>query len=127
MTSPNSKVSTNLILVFVGAGALIIGGFLFFRCRSDVSGLSYCYTLGLGNARAYFRKANERFANEDYQGAIADYNKAIEINPQLATAYKNRGITKELIDDLTGACADWRKASSLGVQDAFGWVRDQCQ
>ncbi|HGY5545329.1 MAG TPA: tetratricopeptide repeat protein, partial [Prochlorococcus sp.] len=63
----------------------------------------------------------------DLQGAIADYSKAIEINPQYANAYKNRGIAKELVGDLKGACADWKEASSLGDKDAAGWVRDQCQ
>ncbi|MDC0165899.1 tetratricopeptide repeat protein, partial [Synechococcus sp. AH-558-M21] len=62
----------------------------------------------------------------DYQGAIADYGKSIEINPQYATAYKNRGIAKEDIGDLIGACADWRKASSLGDKDPADWVKGQC-
>ena len=28
---------------------------------------------------------------------------------------------------MKGACADWRKASDLGVEDAAKWLRDQCQ
>ena len=63
----------------------------------------------------------------DVQGSITDYNKAIEINPQLPDAYKNRGLAKELVRDLKGACADWKEASSLGDMNAAGWVRDQCQ
>ena len=75
----------------------------------------------------YYNSGLAKGRSGNYQGAIADFNKAIAINPQNPTAPSNRGITKELIDDLTGACADWRKASSLGVQEAAGWVKDQCQ
>ena len=32
--------------------------------------------------------------NGDYYGAIADYTKAIELNPDDAAAYYNRGIAK---------------------------------
>ena len=63
---------------------------------------------------------------KDYYGAISDYTKAIEIDPKYADVYRNRGISKELIEDMKGACADWRKASDLGVEDAANWVRDQC-
>ncbi|MDP6321666.1 MAG: tetratricopeptide repeat protein, partial [Prochlorococcaceae cyanobacterium ETNP14_MAG_5] len=64
---------------------------------------------------------------KDNQGAISDYSKAIEINPEDAYAYSNRGNAKYESGDQQGACADWRKASSLGDKDAAGWVRDQCQ
>jgi tetratricopeptide (TPR) repeat protein len=35
----------------------------------------------------------------DKNGAIADYTKAIEINPQYAKAYYNRGIVKKDLGD----------------------------
>ena len=63
---------------------------------------------------------------EDYKGAIADYTKAIEINPNYASAYKNRGVSKEYLRDLSGACADWRKAASLGDMKSAEWAEKQC-
>ena len=48
-------------------------------------------------------------------GAISDYNKAIEINPNYAGVYFNRALSKEFLGDLTGACADAKKAISLGA------------
>jgi len=39
----------------------------------------------------------------------------------------NRGNAKELIDDMDGACSDWRQASRLGDQDAKQWVENECQ
>jgi tetratricopeptide (TPR) repeat protein len=35
----------------------------------------------------------------DTKGAIADYTKAIELNPQYADAYYNRGNTKSKLGD----------------------------
>ena len=63
---------------------------------------------------------------KDYYGAIADYTKAIELDPDYASAYANRGINKENLGDLNGACKDWRKAASLGHSNSAKWVRDQC-
>ena len=59
---------------------------------------------------------------KDYNGAINDFSKAIELNSD----YVNRGISKEDLGDLNGACSDWRKAVSLGDKEAAQWVRDQC-
>ena len=41
-------------------------------------------------------------------------------------AYSYRGIAKEDLGDLNGACADWRKAASLGHSNSAEWGRDQC-
>jgi hypothetical protein len=41
-------------------------------------------------------------------------------------AYGNRGIAKENLGDLNGACGDWRKAASLGSQNSAQMVRDGC-
>ena len=36
------------------------------------------------------------------------------------------GIAKELVNDLQGACADWRRAASLGNSDAAEMIRKYC-
>ena len=59
--------------------------------------------------------------------AIADFTKAMEINPENVSFYVNRGVAKEMIGDLDGACADWKEASFRGDKDSSGWVDDQCQ
>ena len=40
---------------------------------------------------------------------------------------KNRGIAKQLIDYLQVTCADWRKASSIGINDSVAYVIQGCQ
>ena len=68
---------------------------------------------------------NNRGAAKDdlgnYQGAIADYNKAIEINPQYAGAYYNRGNTKYELKDYQGAIADYTKAIEIDPQYASAY------
>ena len=75
----------------------------------------------------YFDRAFDKGENGDHYGAIFDYTKAIEIDPNYKSAYKNRGISKENIGDLQGACFDWRKTVYLSPNDAAAkWLRDQC-
>ena len=75
---------------------------------------------------AYNNRANRKVNIEDYYGAISDFNKALEMNPYSEIVFKNRGIAKEYLGDMKGACDDWRKASSLGNESTAEWVRDQC-
>src|SRR4029077_18844208 len=52
-------------------------------------------------------------AKGDYDGAIADFNRAIELDPKLAIFYTNRGLAKEAKGDLDGAIADYTRAIEL--------------
>ena len=45
-------------------------------------------------AEEYFNSGYDKAQVKDYYGAIADYTKVIEINPNLAEAYYNRGFSK---------------------------------
>jgi len=50
---------------------------------------------------------------------MADYNQAIELNPQYGLAYRNRGNAKRKKGDLDGAIADFNRAIKLGVATDF--------
>ena len=75
---------------------------------------------------AYNNRANRKVNIEDYYGAISDFNRALEMNPYSEIVFKNRGIAKEYLGDMKGACDDWRKAFSLGFEKAKQWVINQC-
>ena len=56
----------------------------------------------------------------DYQGAIADYNKAIELNPTDLNCYYNRALVKEDVKDYQGAIIDYNKIIDLDdIHDFF--------
>ena len=55
---------------------------------------------------------------KDYEGAIADFTKAIELDPDFATYYSNRGKDKIILKDYTGAIADYTKAIELNPSNA---------
>ena len=59
---------------------------------------------------------------KDYNGAIADYTKAIELNPNYALAYYNRGISKKDLEDNYGAIADYNKAIELDPNYTSAYV-----
>ena len=68
------------------------------------------------SADAYFYRAFTKGDLGDNQGAIADYNQAIAINPQIAAAYGNRGIAKSALGDKQGAIADYNRAIAIDPQ-----------
>ena len=66
----------------------------------------------------------------DHTGAIADYTKAIEMDYEYPSyAYLNRGISKEILGDLEGACSDARISVSSGYEskDINFWIKNNCK
>ncbi len=62
----------------------------------------------------YDRGLRKQYTLNDYQGALADYNKVIEIDPKYALAYNARGVLKhDKLNDPRGALADYKKAIEL--------------
>lgn len=53
---------------------------------------------------------------KDYQGAASDYTKVIQINPNDADAYLNRGVARALLKDKQGTIADLQKAAQMYQQ-----------
>ncbi|GIK67261.1 MAG: hypothetical protein BroJett018_50550 [Chloroflexota bacterium] len=54
-----------------------------------------------------------RQAKGDLDGAIADYNRAIQLNPQDAEAYTNRGVAYEKKGEMKKAAADYGRVLEL--------------
>jgi tetratricopeptide (TPR) repeat protein len=56
------------------------------------------------------------FKKEDYKKALEMADKAIKMDKENAAAYVNRGMAKEMLRDMNGACEDWLKAKELGSE-----------
>jgi tetratricopeptide (TPR) repeat protein len=69
-------------------------------------------------AEDYFYSGYSKANLKDYNGAITDYTKAIELNPNLTQAYYNRGHSKINLKDYNGAIADFTKAIELNPNNA---------
>lgn len=61
----------------------------------------------------YYRGACKRNL-KDYDGAIADYNKSIELNPLYAEPYFSLAILYDFLQDSDLACFYYLKAEELG-------------
>src|SRR5206468_1999072 len=61
----------------------------------------------------FFNRAGVKKAAGDLDGAIADYDRAIRLDPKYAYAYYNRGLAKKQKSDLDGAIADYNRVIEL--------------
>ncbi|MBW4575086.1 MAG: trypsin-like peptidase domain-containing protein, partial [Aphanothece sp. CMT-3BRIN-NPC111] len=51
----------------------------------------------------FFSRGVDKAERGDYQGAIADYNQALQLNPNFAEAYNNRGLARYKQGGIAGA------------------------
>lgn len=66
------------------------------------------------SSEGYFGRANVKTDREDLAGALADYDRAIEIEPEnSAGSYYNRALLKKKLSDKTGAVQDFRIAARM--------------
>ena len=63
--------------------------------------------------REYYNRGRLRDLGGDREGALADYNCAIQIAPNYAKAYVNRGLLRDRLGDRQGALADYDRAIEL--------------
>ena len=70
------------------------------------------------NADGFHDRGNLRSRNGSYELAIADYNKAIDIDPGFAEAHYNRGFSFYELGRYEEAIADLTRAIELNPNDA---------
>ena len=76
----------------------------------------------IDDAEAYLNSGIAKINLKDYTGSIADYSKAIQLNPDYSLAYHNRGVAKYYLEDYTGSIADYSKAIQLKPDDAEAYT-----
>jgi tetratricopeptide (TPR) repeat protein len=78
-------------------------------------------TMG-SEAKACLDRGNAYLNKGQYDLAMADFNKAIEIDPKFAKAYNNRGDAYEKKGQYDLAIADFTKAIEVDPKFAFGYA-----
>ena len=73
-------------------------------------------------ADTYINRGLAKSHLQDYTGAIADYNKAIQLNPNYDTAYDKRGNAKAALKDYIGAIEDYNKTIQLNSKYDIAYV-----
>jgi tetratricopeptide (TPR) repeat protein len=68
---------------------------------------------GQTTAEDFSSRGRVKEVKGDLDGAIADYSRSIELNPQNANAYNSRGLAKQAKGDLDGAIADFNRVIEL--------------
>jgi hypothetical protein len=63
----------------------------------------------------------------DDKGAVVDLTKAIEIKPEYAEAYFNRGKAKIRLEQAENGCQDLKKARDLGHIKAIRAIKELCE
>ncbi len=89
-----------------------------------------CYTTlpiyAQNSAEEYFYSGVKKANSGDYEGAIKEFDKAIEINPKDAKAYYGRGLAKIGMGQKDSGCLDLSKAGDLGHSEAYEAIKKYC-
>ena len=85
----------------------------------DLESSNYIVPTATITAEDYYRDANIKYYElQDIHGGLSDYDRAIELNPNHALAYSNRGnLKKDRLQDYHGSLADYDRALSLNPHD----------
>lgn len=78
-------------------------------------------------APAYNNLAGALIKREKYADAIEAADGAIALDPNYGSAFLNRGIAREMVRDIPGACADWQRAADLEVKYADEYQAAVCK
>jgi len=66
-----------------------------------------------GDAKSFYKLGNEHYEKGDFDRAIENYNRAIELDPNYDKAYYNRGLAYACKEDYDRAIADINKVIEL--------------
>ncbi len=74
-----------------------------------------------GRERDLLAAGLTKYQKGDYQGAISDYSKAIDLNRNYAEAYNNRGNARAAINQRSAAINDFTQAVRINSNDEYAY------
>ena len=101
----------------VGSTAVVVGVGLMIalRDRNDLN-------KKIRNYEYFFNRAQDKYEVANYEEAILDYNKALELSPtEICLVYSMRGNAKRNLGDFDGAISDQNKALDFDSLYADGY------
>ena len=101
----DGKNSKQLFLIAIPLLMLIGAGTIYFLNNGKAEKLA--------KIERYNSQGIEKYNKQDFRGAIQDYNQAIQINPDYALAYYQRGLAHSNLGDEQEAIKDFRQAAEL--------------
>lgn len=70
------------------------------------------------SAESHYQRANLHYSVSDFDRASQDYSRTIELRPDLAAAWINRGAIRRKSGDISGAIIDYDQAIALAPSDS---------
>ena len=108
------KVNTDLV---IGSTAVVVGAGLMIDLQDNND-----LNIKARNYEYFFNRAQDNFDLADYEEAILDYNKALELSPtEICLVYSMRGNAKRNLGDFDGAISDQNKALDFDPLYADGY------
>ena len=108
------KVNQGLV---VGSTAVVVGAGMMISLRDKKA-----LRIQARNYEYFFNRAQDKFELANYEEAILDYNKALELSPaEICLVYSMRGNAKRNLGDFDGAISDQNKALDFDPLYADGY------
>ena len=93
------------------------------QAANVVGNLSDAIRLSPQNAYLYYNRGNYYAQRNDYQRAIADYTRAVELEGSMAEAWYNRGLARIFVKKTEEGISDLSKAGELGLYQAYSVIK----
>ena len=75
----------------------------------------------------YFNRAIIKYNIDDLIGTMTDYSRTLELDKNNSDALRERGSLFAELGNVPSACADWKKASSLGDKRSADYLQENSE
>ena len=65
---------------------------------------------GVISLKPFLDSGNQKFFQKDYQGALVEFEKVLEVNPRFYPVFFKMGMAKYFLGDHAGAELEWERA-----------------